>query len=134
SEIARIRSLPGDVLRQRWRTAFGRIPPTALSKDLLARMITRQIQEQAFGGLDRDSLRFLDGLARQSGPRKRQLKPGTVLVRDYQGQRHTVTVSREGFDWQGRSTRASRPSRVPSPARPGTGRGSSPLQPPVARA
>ena len=64
-------------------------------------MITRQIQEQAFGGLDRDSLRFLDGLARQSGPRKRQLKPGTVLVRDYQGQRHTVTVSREGFDWQG---------------------------------
>jgi len=101
SEIARIRSLPGDALRRRWRTAFGRIPPTALSKDLLARMITRQIQEQAFGGLDRDSLRFLDGLARQSGPRKRQLKPGTVLVRDYQGQRHTVTVSREGFDWQG---------------------------------
>ena len=101
SEIARIRSLPGDALRRRWRTLFGRIPPTALSKDLLARMITRQIQEQAFGGLDRDSLRFLDGLARQSGPRKRQLKPGTVLVRDYQGQRHTVTVSREGFDWQG---------------------------------
>jgi hypothetical protein len=26
-----------------------------------------------------------------------------VLVRDYQGQRHTVTVGREGFDWQGTS-------------------------------
>src|SRR5207237_10523238 len=61
SEIARIRSLPGDALRRRWRTAFGRIPPTALSKDLLARMITRQIQEQAFGGLDRDSLDFWMG-------------------------------------------------------------------------
>ena len=34
---------------------------------------------------------------------RRQLKPGTVLVRDYQGQRHAVTVGREGFDWQGTS-------------------------------
>jgi hypothetical protein len=24
-----------------------------------------------------------------------------VLVREYQGQRHTVTVVRDGFDWQG---------------------------------
>jgi hypothetical protein len=24
-----------------------------------------------------------------------------VLVRDYQGQRHTVTVAPDGFDWQG---------------------------------
>ena len=101
SEIARIRSLPLDALRRRWRAVFGRIAPAALSKDLLARMITRQIQEQAFGGLDRDSLTFLDGLARHDGPRRRQLKPGTVLVRDYQGQRHTVTVARDGFEWQG---------------------------------
>jgi hypothetical protein len=26
-----------------------------------------------------------------------------VLRRDYQGQRHTVTVARDGFDWQGTS-------------------------------
>ena len=39
--------------------------------------------------------------ARQSGSRRRQLKPGTVLVREYQGQRHTVMVGREGFDWEG---------------------------------
>ena len=32
--------------------------------------------------------------------RHRQLKPGTVLVREYQGVRHTVTVAREGFDWK----------------------------------
>ena len=52
-------------------------------------------------GLDRESLRFLDSLARHGGSPRRQLKPGTVLVRDYQGQRHTVTVARDGFDWQG---------------------------------
>src|SRR5438105_9323620 len=104
SEIARIRSLSSDALRRRWRAVFGRIAPAVLSKDLLARMITRQIQEQAFGGLDRDSLTFLDGLARHDGPRRRQLKPGTVLVREYQGRRRTVTAGRKGFDWQGKTT------------------------------
>ena len=64
-------------------------------------MIAWRMQEQAFGGLDRDSLKFLEGLARHGGSPRRQLKPGTVLVRDYQGQRHAVTVAPDGFDWQG---------------------------------
>jgi hypothetical protein len=64
-------------------------------------MIAYRLQERAFGGLDRESLRFLDGLARHDGSPRRRLKPGTVLVRDYQGQRHTVTVVTDGFDWQG---------------------------------
>ena len=101
AEIARIRSLPPEALRRRWRAVFGRKPPAGLSKDLLGRMIAMRLQEQTFGGLDRDSLMFLDGLARQSGSHRRQLKPGTELVREHQGQRHTVTVTREGFDWQG---------------------------------
>ena len=64
-------------------------------------MIAYRLQERAFGGLDRESLRVLDGLARHGGSPRRRLKPGTVLVRDYQGQRHTVTVVNDGFDWQG---------------------------------
>jgi hypothetical protein len=56
-------------------------------------MIAWRLQERAFGGLDRESLR--------RGSPRRRLKPGTVLVRDYQGQRHTVTVVPNGFDWQG---------------------------------
>jgi len=64
-------------------------------------MIAYRLQERAFGGLDRESLRFLHGLAPHGGSPRRRLKPGTVLVRDYQGQRHTVTVVCDGFDWQG---------------------------------
>jgi hypothetical protein len=64
-------------------------------------MIAFRLQEQAFGGLDRESRTFLDGLARHRGSPRRRLKPGTVLLRDYQGQRHTVTVAPNGFDWQG---------------------------------
>jgi hypothetical protein len=64
-------------------------------------MIAWRLQEQAFGGLDRESLSFLDGLARHGDSPRRRLKPGTVLVRDYHGQRHTVTVAADGFNWQG---------------------------------
>ena len=101
AEIAHLRSLALDALGRHWRVRFGRIAPADLSKDLLGRMIAYRLQERAFGGLDRESLRFLDGLARHGGSPRRRLKPGTVLVRDYQGQRHTVTVVCDGFDWQG---------------------------------
>jgi hypothetical protein len=62
AEIAHLRSLAIDALRRRWRVMFGRTPPAALSKDLLGRMIAGRLQEQAFGGLDRESRKFLDGL------------------------------------------------------------------------
>ena len=101
AEIAHLRSLALDALRRRWRVIFGRTPPAGLSKHMLGRMIAGHMQEQAFGGLDRESLSFLDGLARHGGSPRRRLKPGTVLLRDYQGQRHTVTVAPDGFDWQG---------------------------------
>ena len=68
---------------------------------MLRRMIAWRLQERAFGGLDTESLRFLAGLARHGSSPRRRLKPGTVLVRDYQGQRYTVTVASDGFDWQG---------------------------------
>src|SRR5215472_18112557 len=71
AEIAHLRSLALDALRRHWRVTFGRTPPAELTKDLLGRMIAYRLQERAFGGLDRESLRFLDGLAQQgSSPRR----------------------------------------------------------------
>jgi Protein of unknown function (DUF2924) len=37
---------------------------------------------------------------RSQRDRWRRLKPGTVLVREYQGARHTVTVVANGFVWR----------------------------------
>ena len=47
--------------------------------------------------------KLLEGLARRNGSRtaERNLKIGTVLVRDYQGRRHTVMVAPEGYVWEG---------------------------------
>jgi hypothetical protein len=102
AEVDQIRSLGVDALRARWRMVFGAVPPKGLSKDLIGRMIAYRIQEEAFGGLDRETVKFLDRLARGEKPNElnRRLKTGTVLVRGYNGERHTVTVVPDGFLWR----------------------------------
>jgi hypothetical protein len=51
-------------------------------------MIAYRIQEEAFGGLDRETIKLLDRLARgKPDELSRRLKAGTVLIREYQGQR-----------------------------------------------
>jgi hypothetical protein len=102
AEVDQVRSLGIDALRKRWRIMFGAVPPKGLTKDIVARMIAYRIQEEAFGGLDRGTVKLLDRLARGEKPNElnRRLKAGTVLIREYQGERHTVTVAPDGFVWQ----------------------------------
>ena len=101
AEVDHVRSLGIVALRTRWRSMFDKSPPAGLTKDIIARMIASRIQEEAFGGLDKDSIKLLDRLARGDKPGEvnRRLKPGTVLVREYKGERHTVTVMPDGFLW-----------------------------------
>ena len=103
AEIDRVRSLSLDELRLLWRTTLRSSPPPAFTKDLIARFLCWHIQERALGGLDADTAKFLSGLAqgdRPSADRPRRLKTGTVLVREYQGERHTVTIGRRGYVWR----------------------------------
>ena len=86
-----------------WRETFGKELPKALTRDLLLRMVAWHIQEQAFGGHDRATLKMLESYARgrPGETRKfRYLKPGTEIVREYQGERHTVVVTAAGFQWR----------------------------------
>ena len=121
AEIDRIRSLGLDDLRMLWRTTFRSSPPLAFTKDLMTRFFCWHIQEQAHGGVDANTGKLLDGLARGDKPAAdRRLKPGTVLVREYQGDRHTVTVVPGGYVWRDATYASSRPLPATSPARPGT--------------
>jgi hypothetical protein len=100
AEVDRIRSLGLDDLRTLWRTTFRSSPPKGFTKDLVARFICWHIQEQAFGGLDLQTSKVLEGYARNNKPPDRRLKAGTVLVREYQGERHTVTIVPGGYVWR----------------------------------
>jgi hypothetical protein len=102
AEVDHVRSLGLDALRKHWRMMFGATPPQALTKDIIARMIAYRIQEEAFGGLDRETVKLLGRLARgeKINELNRRLKAGTVLIREYQGEQHNVTVVPDGFVWR----------------------------------
>ena len=101
AEIKRIGPLGLDDLRTLWRTTFRTSAPRGFTKDLVARFICWHIQEQAFGGLDPETAKILTGFAPGAKvPPARRLKPGTVLVREYQGERHTVTLVPGGYLWR----------------------------------
>ena len=99
AEIERVRSLSGAALRRRWQAEFGRPAPKSLPGDLVA----ADDRQQDLGTGVRDARpRHPQTAGRPRPPRRRpqgrrNLKIGPVLVRDYQGRRHTVTVAPEGY-------------------------------------
>jgi hypothetical protein len=88
-------------LRQMWRERHGIDAPCGFSKDLIVRALAHQIQENAFGVLEK---RWAQRLARgpdAKRPAELNLKSGSVIIREYQGQIHAVTILPDGFSWQG---------------------------------
>src|ERR1700680_2760579 len=63
AERERGRSLSRAALRRRWQAEFGRPLPKSLTGDLLRRMIANRLQEEAFGTLDRATVKLV-GFAR----------------------------------------------------------------------
>lgn len=103
-EIAGFRSLDLEHLRTVWRSKFKR-DGNGLSRDILLRMLIWRIQEQAFGGYDRAAEIALKRYTGRDGNlggggNSRHVRTGSVLVREYQGARHTVTVVSNGFVWR----------------------------------
>ena len=77
--------------------------PTGISQELLLRAIAFRIQEARFGGLDRGCQERLGQVA--SPPQKRSpcrvLKPGTKLIRQWQGKTYEVACLNDGkFSFQ----------------------------------
>src|SRR5205807_5964100 len=62
-EIAGLRGLDLAALRQRWQKVYGRPAPAHLPAYLLFRIMAYKIQADAFGDLDRETIRFLDAVA-----------------------------------------------------------------------
>lgn len=92
-----------DALRLEWRSVFNADPPSAFSKDLLARAIAYRLQEQAFGGLNPSTARLLRSFLKPSAEPPRQVKVGSVIVREHKGVLHEVLVVPGGFCWQGKT-------------------------------
>jgi hypothetical protein len=108
--LAALRTTPTPDLKQQWRELFGTEPPPYNRRFLESRLAYR-IQELAYGGLKPETLARLAALGEQLDGGKvtvRRMrgddKPiaGTQLIREYQGVEHVVTVTRDGYEYQGR--------------------------------
>ena len=102
AEISRLVGLPLKELKAAWAAEFRREPPKGLWRDLLLRTLAWRLQEKAIGGHDKATLKLLEayGQKRAGDQRCQRLKAGTVLIREFGGVRHTVTLVVGGFAWQ----------------------------------
>jgi hypothetical protein len=102
AEITRLAGLNLRELRGAWAAEFRQPPPKDLWRDLLLRTLAWRLQEKALGGHDKATLMALEayGQKRAGDQRCQRLQAGTVLVREFGGARHTVTIVPDGFVWQ----------------------------------
>jgi Protein of unknown function (DUF2924) len=110
AELATLKTAAIGDLKARWRELFDTEPPAYNRRNLEARLAYR-IQELAYGGLSRDTIKRLEALAADlkggNGKRSRRAtndRPimGTRLIREWQGVEHCVTVRGDDFEYQGR--------------------------------
>ncbi|HEY2010782.1 MAG TPA: DUF2924 domain-containing protein [Rhizomicrobium sp.] len=100
AEISHLTGLSKDQLRTAWAAEFRKPPPNGLPRDLLLRTLAGRLQEKAFGGHDAATLKLLKAFAGQDADKVvlfRKLKPGTTVIREYQGVRHVVTKLETGM-------------------------------------
>jgi Protein of unknown function (DUF2924) len=105
--LSRLPTLDIGELRQQWRGLYKTQAPPNLSHELLVRAVAYRMQELARGGLRPEPQRQLLRIAQQfkgtgaTTMRARPvLKPGTRLVREWQGRSYDVLVLDDGFCWQ----------------------------------
>jgi Protein of unknown function (DUF2924) len=110
SRLAALKTMSVNNLKVEWRSLFGSEAPNN-SRSFLELRLSYRIQELAYGGPSRETSRLLDALADEieGKPVRRTAiidprKPmaGTRLVREWNGIEHTVTVLRDGFEFEGR--------------------------------
>jgi Protein of unknown function (DUF2924) len=113
AELQAVGALKYGELRHRFLTLYGTLPAPRLSRDLLLRAIAYRVQEMALGGLSASLRRLLaeavgesaNGSSTRRVP-KRKATPGTVLIRQWRGVAHHVSVLEEGVLYRGERYRS----------------------------
>jgi len=112
-DITSLSDLDTPSLRQWWADLFDIEATSRISRDLLIRAIAWRLQEEVCGGLSNSARRQLARHAqefRSSGSisvsSSADLKPGTKLIREWQGRVHEVVIVEDGYVWSGKRYRS----------------------------
>jgi hypothetical protein len=114
-EIAHLRDLNLHGLRARWKSVFRRPPPLHIPRHLLFAVLAYGLQADQLGDIAPDTARLLKQIGARGTSlddvhavsefdrRRVELKPGTILTREWNGRHHRVTVVDVGFAWDGKT-------------------------------
>ena len=105
SQLDQLRQLSAEELLEQWQALFSVPPPKKLRSSLLVQGIAYRLQERALGGLKASTLRLLERIADDTAAgrpisvpsEKNRMTTGTVLMREWHGKKHQVTVMDNGF-------------------------------------
>jgi hypothetical protein len=107
AQVENLCTLGPEELDQTWRALFGSERRRRVCGDLLIKALGYRLQEKAIGGLKPSTRRLLERWGRNGSergplaePARAQPKAGTVLVREWHGVSHRVTVLDDGFEFQ----------------------------------
>jgi DNA invertase Pin-like site-specific DNA recombinase len=112
AEVATLLDLGTAALRERWRRLTGHEPAPGLKGELLRAALAHKLQERAFGALSRDAAKRLAAMAQALGAEAkgeatpsasagRRIKPGSRILREWQGHTHEIVVVQDGYLWSG---------------------------------
>ena len=112
AEIASLSKLDIDELRNSWKAAYGKAPSREIGRSILTRAISYRLQEHSYGGLKPSTSRLLAraveeiGTGSSKGPQTRMAQSGTILIREWRGTAHRVTMLDDGVSFNGKRFRS----------------------------
>ena len=88
-----------------WRERFGRSPPKHLSVQFMHRVLIWEVQTRLLGGVSQQTTRRLKQIA-SGAPIPAMAKPGSRLVREWNGRTCQVDVIDGGYEMDGKQWRS----------------------------
>ena len=102
-ELAELCRLDLVALKQRWQVLYRTEAPVHMGRALLLQAVAYRLQERVLGGLKSSTRRLLERTAEDSfhrrtpiGASATKVTPGSVLIREWHGISHRVTVLADG--------------------------------------
>jgi hypothetical protein len=112
AEILSLSKLDIDKLRERWKASYGKAPSREIGRSFLTRAISYRLQERVYGGLKPSTSRLLARAIEETAtgsskkPQTRMAQSGTILIREWRGTAHRVTMLDNGVTFNGKRYRS----------------------------
>ena len=112
ADLAGLEKRDAEALAAIWRRHLRERVPNHLPKALLVRVLAHRLQCELLGGLSKRATTFLAEIERDLRAGRdpavsliveKQLRPGTLLVREHDGVMHRVMVMEGAFAWEGKN-------------------------------